>query len=52
MTSEVAPPGAPLQREVRRATDIIRLLALYRPLLDADVIVSRPHVSRPRCPPR
>lgn len=37
--------------EQRRAADIIRLLSLYRPLLDAFVIVSVPKVSLGCVPP-
>lgn len=44
-----ATPCPALQREQQRAADIIRLLTLYRPLLDAYVIVSVPRT--PPCPP-
>ncbi|XP_035169479.1 protein RRNAD1-like, partial [Oxyura jamaicensis] len=37
MTSR-PPPGAALHWEQQRAADIVRLLAMYRPLLDACVI--------------
>ncbi|XP_054662462.1 methyltransferase-like protein 25B isoform X1 [Grus americana] len=37
-TAMAAPPPSALQRERQRAADIIRLLTLYRPLLDAYVI--------------
>ncbi|XP_074709407.1 methyltransferase-like protein 25B isoform X1 [Strix uralensis] len=37
-TMAAAPPDPALQREQQRAADIIRLLTLYRPLLDAYII--------------
>lgn len=41
-------PPPPLQREQRRAADIVRLLGMYRPLLDACFIVR----ERPRTSPQ
>ncbi|XP_074709408.1 methyltransferase-like protein 25B isoform X2 [Strix uralensis] len=38
-TMAAAPPDPALQREQQRAADIIRLLTLYRPLLDAYIIL-------------
>ena len=45
----MAAPSPSLQREQQHAADVIRLLTLYRPLLDAYVIVSVP--TRPPLPP-
>lgn len=45
-------PRPPLHWEQQRAANIVRLLSLYRPLLDSYIIVSVPSTSSmsPACP--